>query len=68
MYITFVNEILALTSMHSGFYKGFCLKLSLKPIRNHTAATVFTEGKRNHHPPGSPMSQVYKGEKKLRVH
>ena len=40
MYTTLVNEILALTSVHSGLYKCFCSELSFKPIQNHTALTV----------------------------
>ena len=59
MYITLVHEILALTSVHSGFYKWFCLELSFKPIHDHIAATVFKEGKVYLNPPGSPMSQGY---------
>ena len=52
--------MLALTSVHSSFDKLFCSELSFKPMHNHDAATVFKEEKLNHHPPGSPMSQVYK--------
>ena len=45
MYTTIVNEILALISVHSGFYKCFCSELCFKPIHNHTAPTVIKEGK-----------------------
>ena len=45
MYTTLVNEILALTSVHGGFFKCFCSELSFKPIHNHTAPTVVIEGK-----------------------
>ena len=45
MYTTLGYEILALTSVHSGFYKCFCSELSFKPIHYHTALTVIKEGK-----------------------
>ena len=45
MYIKLVHEILALTSVHSGFYKRFCSELIFKPIHYHTALTVIKEGK-----------------------
>ena len=43
MYTTLGYEILALTSVHSGFYKCFCSELSFKPIHYHTALTVIKE-------------------------
>ena len=45
MYITLVHEILALISVHSGFYKCFCSELSFKPIHYHAALTVLKECK-----------------------
>ena len=45
MYIKLVHEILALTSVHSGFYKCFCSELIFKPIHYHTTLTVIKEGK-----------------------
>ena len=45
LYIKLVHEILALTSVHSGFYICFCSELSFKPIHYYTALTVIKEGK-----------------------
>ena len=45
MYIKIVDEILVLTSVHSGFYICFCSELIFKPIHSRTALTVIKEGK-----------------------
>ena len=45
MYTTLGYEILALTSVHSGFYKCFRSELSFKSIHYHTALTVIKECK-----------------------
>ena len=67
MHITLVNKMLALTSVHSSFYRYFRSELSFKSIYNHTAATVSKEGKPNLRPPGYPMSQGYKWCRKVGV-